>query len=570
MNLIFKTIRWKNFLSTGNSFTEIKLDKFKTTLIVGENGCGKSTLLDALTFALFNKPFRKINKPQLINSINKKDMLVEVEFDINKIPYSIRRGMKPNIFEIYKNGVLLNQSADNRDHQEILEKQILKSVFKTFCQVVILGSASFVPFMQLPANQRREIIEDLLDLQVFSTMNILLKDRINVNYTNIINSEANKNSLNTQIKLIKNHIEVLKESSNKILNEKMDRIKHTNKLVTESLEQTTALKKKISDLKENLTDSEKLTKELNKIIQYEGKLNDKIKKLNNEITFYHSNDNCPTCRQNIENTFKCEIVSDRTLKLDETTKGLELLKEKYENVNKKLKDMSEIQIVINDLNLQLSALNTKISSWNEYISELNQEIENHKKSDVSTTSANDLKNIEKQLKQAEKEYAQLIDDREVLSTMQVLLKDGGIKSKIIKQYVPVMNKLINKYLQAMGFYVNFELNEQFEETIKSRYRDEFSYASFSEGEKMRINIAILFAWRSISKLRNSINTNLLIMDEIFDGSLDTDGIDEFVKILETLTQDTNTFIISHKTDQMLDKFDNVMKFNKVQNFSRLV
>ena len=528
-----------------------------------------STILDALTFALFNKPFRKINKPQLLNSINKKDLLVEIEFLIGKNFYKVKRGIKPNIFEIYKNDTLLNQSADNKDYQDILEKQILKVNYKTFCQVVILGSASFVPFMQLPLAQRREIIEDLLDLQVFSNMNLLLKDKINKNIIETLNANNEKNTLIAQCNIISNHIQSLKESSDKLLQEKKERISHTNTLIQSTIDEINEYKNKLNLLNEQISNQHNISLELNKIIQYQTKLNEAIKKINKEIKFYHDNNNCPTCNQEIDSSFKCETIDTKEKKLEETLNGLKLLDEKYEVVNKKIKEYNNIQLQINDINIMISSLNVKISSWNDYIDELNKEIINIKSNNESNSSVNDLKKIQKDIKNATKKYNELIEEKEIYNAMSILLKDGGIKSKIIKQFIPIINKLINKYLSNMNFFVNFELNEQFEETIKSRYRDEFSYSSFSEGEKTRINIAILFAWRAISKMRNSINTNLLIMDEIFDGSLDGDGIDEFVKILESLTTDTNIFIISHKTDQMQDKFENTIKFNKINNSSRV-
>lgn len=528
-----------------------------------------STILDALTFALFNKPFRKINKPQLLNSINKKDLLVEIDFMAGKNNYVIRRGIKPNTFEIYKNGSLLNQSSDNRDYQDILEKQILKVNYKTFCQVVILGSASFIPFMQLPVAQRREIIEDLLDLQVFSTMNVLLKEKINKNIVDTINVDANRNSLSSQIKIINTHIQTLKDSSNKLLQEKKERIQSTNEQIENTFVEIDANKTKIKELNDKIKENDKISQEINKVTQYQIKLADTVKKINKELKFYHDNNNCPTCSQEINQEFKCETVNIKEKKLEETSNGLKLLNEKYKDLNEKLKIYNAIQVEINDLNMLNTSLNVKISSLNDYVNELNREIINIQKNSDNNTSISDLKKIEKDLKQANKTYNELIEEKEIYNTMSILLKDGGIKSKIIKQYIPIINKLINRYLSNMNFFVNFELNEQFEETIKSRHRDEFSYSSFSEGEKTRINIAILFAWRAISKMRNSINTNLLIMDEIFDGSLDGDGIDEFIKILESLTDNTNIFIISHKTDQMQDKFENIIKFNKINNFSRI-
>lgn len=566
--ILFKKLRWKNFLSTGNVFTEIDLNKHNSTLIVGENGAGKSTILDALTFVLFNKPFRKINKPQLLNSITQKNMVVEIEFVISKNNYKIVRGIKPGIFEVYKDDSLLNQSAESKDYQEILEKQILKINYKSFCQVVVLGSASFVPFMQLPTGARREIIEDLLDLQIFTTMNSLLKDKMNVNSKSIMVCENDIELTKEKISIIKEHINQIRQNNDKIVEEK-------NKLIDDTVEQIDSLVVKqqillnaINELKTKTEDLENLNKKLKKMSSLKHQIEAKMDILSKEISFFSSHDNCPTCKQIIDNEFKCDTIESKNKEVEETKSGLNLLIEQYNNTDEKIKEIMNVNDSINNMRMEAHVHNTKIESLTTYKNQLQKEIAsiNQNLGDEDTTKLKDLNEF---LEGQTLLYNELSEEKETFGYASAILKDGGIKSKIIKQFIPVINKLINKYLSAMEFMCHFELNEQFEETIKSRFRDQFSYSSFSEGEKMRINLAVLFTWRAVAKLRNSTNTNLLIMDEVFDSSLDSNGTEEFMKILTQLTTDTNTFIISHKTDQLYDKFANVIKFEKHKNFSRM-
>jgi len=566
--ILFKTVKWKNFLSTGNIFTEVELNKGSTTLIVGENGAGKSTILDALSFSLFGKPFRKINKPQLLNTINNKNLLVEIEFDIGSTEYKIIRGIKPNVFEVYQNGKLLNQSAEMKDYQSILEKQILKVNHKSFSQVVVLGSATFQPFMQLTAGQRREIIEDLLDLQIFTTMNFLLKDKL-VDINEEINERNNeKKILENKIEILREHLMELQFNNEKLIEEKKSLISDTQNKITLLAEQCIEVKQANDALKESIADEPTISKKLNKLNSLKHQIEANLSVISKEVSFFHDYDNCPTCKQQIDQEFKKQTVEEKSLKINEIEEGLKLLIEQYDKTNEKLKEIMEINSKISDKNLEINGLKTKISSLIEYKETLETEI---KKLNINTvdSDASKIPEVEKNLKEVEKKYYDLVDERSTLQAAATLLKDGGIKTKIIKQYIPIMNKLINKYLSSMEFMCQFELDDQFNETIKSRYRDVFSYASFSEGEKMRINLAILFAWRSIAKMRNSVNTNILIMDEVFDSSLDANGTEEFMKILNSLTSDTNTFIISHKTDQIIDKFDRVIRFEKHKNFSRI-
>ena len=567
--IVFRKLRWKNFLSTGNLFTEIELDKFGSTLIVGENGSGKSTFLDALTFALFNKPFRKINKAQLVNSITKKDMVVEIEFDVGSKSYKIIRGTKPNLFEVYLNGNLLNQNAENKDYQETLEKQVLKINFKSFCQVVVLGSATFLPFMQLPTGQRREIIEDLLDLEIFTVMNTLLKTKITDNNELVSNITSEQKVINEKIKLIREHLIEKQNSNEKIIEEKISRIEETKLKLQAEIDQHRAYTDQVESLQEGMGDESSITKKMNKLSQLKHKIEANIAVMNKDVEFFTNHSDCPTCKQVIDNKFRAEAIDSRKSSITESESGLDMLCRQYDEANESLKEVMKYRSQINDLVLKCARCETTISSMRKYINELMADIENISKQQEEETD-DKFAELEVEYKDVVHRYNEAVEQKQILAAAASLLKDGGIKAKIIKQYIPIINKLINKYLSAMEFLVQFELDEEFNETIKSRYRDEFSYASFSEGEKMRINLAILFTWRAVAKLRNSINTNILIMDEVFDSSLDSNGTEEFMKILKGLTNDTNSFIISHKSDQLSDKFETVLKFEKHRNFSRIV
>lgn len=569
--IFFKKIRWKNFLSTGNAFTEIDFSKNNTTLIVGENGAGKSTMLDALSFALYNKPFRKVNKPQLLNSINKKDLVVEIEFDIGSHMYKVIRGLKPNIFEVYQNNNLISQDADNRDYQEVLEKQILKLNHKSFCQVVVLGSASFIPFMQLTAAARREVIEDLLDIQIFSTMNSLLKEKISNNSSKLMDTEYKYDLTSEKIKMQNEHIVAMQKNSEEQIEKYKIDLKHNTKLIEEEKNAIDKADDEITSLKATIEDQEQVNKKQKTLQRLEVQLADKIAKLQDEINFFSSHDNCPTCKQEIEHEFKCQTVDVKRNQIEETQDGIEQLKEEIQTIHDRIQSIANISSQISTLNIEKI---TKANTINGYVQQCKKIAKDIKelqdRSDDFVMNDERMKELEIALNAFAQDKVEFLKDKEALSIASIILKDNGIKARIIKQYIPVINKLINKYLASMDFFVNFELNENFEETIKSRFRDEFSYASFSEGEKMRINLAILFTWRAVAKLRNSASTNLLILDEVLDGSLDSNGTDEFIKIINNLTQDTNTFIISHKVDQMVDKFSNVIKFEKHKNFSRVV
>ena len=567
--ILFKKIRYKNILSTGNIFTEIDFNKSGTTLIVGENGAGKSTMLDALTFVLFGRTFRSINKSQLINSITRKDAVVEIHFYIAPHNYFIRRGMKPNIFEVYCSDKLLNQTAEVRDYQEILEKQILKINYKSFCQVVILGSASFIPFMQLPTGQRRTIIEDLLDLQVFTVMNTLLKDDIQANTSSLQEIEYDKKMLEEKIKMTKEHLKEMQSKNEEFINEKKALILEYQSKITNEYEKKTSINKEMEELVKKIEDEDTLKTKISKLIKLRAQMESKLNLLDKDILFFTHNEDCPTCKQSIDESFKCDIINSKNSEAEEMKFGLQKLMQTYDNTSKQLETVFEISSKYNELISTLMTTDVQLKNLEHNVSIIEKEIERSKK---SIKESDDIKivDLETQLVQLSKNYNELQDDKLIFHACASMLKDGGIKTKIINQYIPVINKLINKYLSSMDFFVDFQLNGQFEETIKSRHRDEFSYSSFSEGEKFRINLALLFAWRAVAKMRNSASTNLLIMDEVMDSSLDSSGTEEFMKIINTLIKDTNTFIISHRTEQITDKFDNVIRFHKHKNFSMIV
>ena len=566
--IFFKTLRWKNFISTGNIFTELDLRKNKTTLIIGENGSGKSTILDALSYSLFGKPFRKINKGQLVNTITKTNLVTEVEFSINKNDFKIVRGMRPNIFEVYLNGQLLNQDSQAKDYQETLEKHILKINHKSFCQVVVLGSATFQPFMQLSTGSRREIIEDLLDLQIFTVMNSLLKEKVQSNKDAMTEANADNKVITEKMNLIREHMLEVQNNNENIIIEKKERLQETR----DQIENLNVKIKKIEEeavlLSEKTAGSEGSEKKMNKLASLKHKIEANLNILNKEVSFFTEHDNCPTCKQEIDKNFKCDAIDQRHKNIEEINEGLHKLSEEYDKVTEELKFIGAINDQIRQKYTDRQILSNQINSFIMYAKNIEREISSIQKI-VDDQDETKLDELEGAMVLNKQRVVDLNEERQIYNAAASLLKDGGIKSKIIRQYVPVINKLINKYLSAMEFLVQFELDEEFNEKIKSRFRDEFSYASFSEGEKMRINLAVLFTWRAVAKMRNSINTNILIMDEVFDSSLDATGTEEFMKILNDLTQDTNTFIISHKTDQISDKFDEVIRFEKHKNFSRI-
>ena len=568
MKIDFKKIRYKNLLSSGNAYTEILFDKSKTTLISGSNGSGKSTLLDAITFALYGKAFRKINKPQLINTINQKDLVVEIDFNIGVNRYMIRRGLKPNFFEIYLNDELVNQDAAVRDYQQYLEQNILKLNYKSFTQIVVLGSATYVPFMELPAHARREIIEDLLDIQVFSTMNILLKDKMSSNKESITENSYQKDLVETRIDSAKEHNESIRQMKEK----EVDKIKEKMKEHLDTIEKEKAailqIEDTIEDLIKTINDKSDIKDKKDKAKSLHLDLKSALRNHTKELSFYHDNDNCPTCKQGIDHDFKTNIITEKDKKVVEIQSGLQDLELKIAEYDNRLEEISNVEDEIKNWNLTIGYHRATIKVAKNALVQYKNELTTAEE-DVEAVDMSKLVEYYDQLKVINDRQTELFSEKEVMSVVAAMLKDGGIKAKIIKQYVPVMNKLINKYLSAFDLFVDFQLDESFNEVIKSRFRDTFSYASFSEGEKLRITLSIMLAWRSVAKLRNSVSTNLLILDETLDGALDGTGIEMLIDTLHNLNADDNIFVISHRGHQFGDKFMSHIKFEKVKNFSEI-
>ena len=566
--ILFEKVRYKNILSTGNTFTEVFLNQSKSTLIVGDNGAGKSTMLDALTFALYGKPFRKINKYQLLNSVNNKELLVEAYFSISGNSYVIKRGIKPGIFEVWKNGELLNQDAAARDYQTYLEDTILKLNYKSFGQVVVLGSSTFVPFMQLKTGERRDIIEDLLDIQIFTTMNTLLKERLADNKSEITDIKYQIDLLENKIDSAKSHNESIRKIKETEVGKLKDKLKEQVAFVEDEQAKMDVLLDEIEVLNNSIGDKAEQKKKLAEFQELNHDLTSKLNKLRKDVDFYQNHDNCPTCKQGIDHEFKEETIKSSRSTATEIETAKKEIGHKSVVVDERLYAIDLVEDQISEKNISISEHRANYKIGMNTCKSIKKELDGAQQ-EVEEIDTSDIKKLESELVDYHASQSELFDHKEILSVVASMLKDGGIKTRIIKQYVPVMNKLINKYLSAMDFFVQFELDENFNETIKSRFRDEFSYSSFSEGEKLRIDLALLFTWRAVSKLRNSVSTNLLIMDEIMDSSLDSAGTEEFLKIIEELSADSNIFIISHKGDQLFDKFDSVIKFEKVKNFSRI-
>lgn len=568
--IVFEKIKWKNFLSTGNAPIEINLSENKTNLIIGTNGAGKSTILDALTFVLFNKPFRKINKPNLVNSVNNSDCLVEVEFKIGKKTYKVIRGIKPNIFEIWIDGKMMNQDSETSEQQKYLEQNILRLNYKSFTQIVILGSSTFVPFMQLTAANRRDIIEDLLDIKIFSTMNGILKDNHKSISDEIKSYEYSMGLLKQKSESQQKLIRELTELSDKSIQQKYEKINEL-KISSESIQrEIDILNEELEISKKLLDDIKEPEKQIKKLEGYKSNFVNQLKKYSQLKEFFDNNDSCPTCGQHINDEFKKEKISKDEEKVKEISSALLKLEDKISEVEQELKNKNDALNVISSLMNSIQMKNYELSKNNSYVENIQKEIDEIKNNDSNIAKEKEiLEDIAKEGLETAKTLKLHKKKKEEYEIISYLLKDTGIKSKIIKKYLPIFNQLINKYLQAMDFYVNFTLDENFNETIKSRYRDEFSYASFSEGEKMRIDLALLFTWREIAKIKNSINTNLLILDEVFDSSLDNAGTDDFLRIVRGVDNNTNVFIISHKGDILIDKFDVTYSFEKIKNFSKM-
>ena len=563
----FKNVRWKNFLSTGNNYTEIQLDRNNTTLIIGENGAGKSTILDALCFGLFGKPFRNINKSQLLNSINNSGALVEVEFKIGSKNIKVVRGIKPNTFEIYINGKMYNQDANARDYQKYLEQQILKLNYRSFTQVVILGSSTFIPFMQLKARQRREVVEDILDIQIFSLMNMLLKQELKSISDDQRENDYNYDLTEEKVNLKQQYIENIKDNRDKLIQEKNDLLQGNEEEVHKKNASITMLNGSNEELLSEIQDQSKVNKNQEKLKTIRTTLTEKKNSNSKMVKFFQENDDCPTCEQPLNNAD--EMIKVKQAEVNKFTNALDELKEAINKTESRQKEISSIVDKIRENEVTVAKENSSIVQLEKFNSTLLSEIAQLESGDVGKEDLKELKKLRSHLKVLNTQKSKLREDQTYAEAARNMLMDTGIKTKIIKQYLPIMNKLINTYLTAMEFYVNFTLDENFNETIKSRYRDEFTYASFSEGEKMRIDLALLFTWRAVAKMKNSTNTNLLILDEIFDSSLDGTGTDEFLKILNTL-EGENVFVISHKQDMLVDKFKSTIKFAKIKNFSHIV
>ena len=568
--ITFQKIRWKNFLSTGDQFSEIDFQQNATNLIVGTNGTGKSTVLDALTFSLFNKPFRKINKLQLVNATNEKDTRVEVEFDINGRQYLVRRCIKPNLFEIEVDGQKMHKQADDRAMQKILEENILKVNYKSFTQIVILGSSAFVPFMQLSGTNRREVIEDLLDIRIFSAMNVIIRDKIKKQKDDIRVLDLSRENVKDKLEMQKKFIEELENRGKENIKGKKEKINSLIKETDEYVSTNEELEMEVTGL---IEDQEKVTganKKLKTLNKYKGQLTQKVSTITKEHKFFTDNTVCPTCTQDIEESFRLNRINDAQTKAKELQTGFQELEKAIKNEEEREHLFTKLSKEITKLNNDISQNNTRISGYNRQIRDLESEIQ--KLTDQlanRNTEHGKLAEFNENLQRIFKELADKKTEIMYHDFAYSLLKDDGVKTKIIKNYLPFINQQVNRYLQKMDFYINFKLNEEFSETIESPIHENFSYSSFSEGEKMRIDLALLFTWREVARVKNSVNTNLLIMDEVFDSSLDGFGTEEFLKIIRFVIKDANIFVISHKSD-LHDKFDNVIKFDKVKGFSRIV
>ena len=565
----FEKVRWKNFLSTGNNFTEIQLDRNNTTLIIGENGSGKSTILDALCFSLFGKPFRNINKAQLINSVNGSSAVVEVEFRIGSKKVKVIRGIKPNIFEIHVNDKLYNQDANARDYQKYLEQQILKLNYRSFTQVVILGSSTFVPFMQLKARHRREVVEEILDIQIFSLMNMLLKQKLKTISDDIRDIGYQSNLTDEKISLQEKYIDDMFMHKENLIKEKTLLVKANEEEIFKKNLDIKFYTKNNGELFAQIVDNDKVNIKHTKLKDIQSQLKEKHRSHNKLVGFFEKNEDCPTCQQHINETFKSSMINKKKGEAEKVNSGMEELKLELKKVIDRQKEINVIAVKIRENEVHIAKENSSLIQLEKFNAVLQTEIDQLNNNEVNNNDHDKLTELKETLSGLNMQKSKLREEQTYSEASRNMLMDTGIKTKIIKQYLPVMNKLINTYLTSMEFYVNFTLNENFDETIKSRYRDEFTYASFSEGEKMRIDLALLFTWRAIAKMKNSTNTNILILDEIFDSSLDGTGTDEFLKILNTLG-DENVFVISHKQDILVDKFRSTIKFEKNRNFSHVV
>jgi DNA repair exonuclease SbcCD ATPase subunit len=567
----FKKIWMTNFFSVGKNPIEILLDQHKKTLVIGKNGASKSScMLDSIVFALYGKPFRKTNKPNIVNSINKNNLLVKLDFSVGTKEYQVVRGIKPNIFEIYCNGTLVNQDANSKDYQEYLEKYILKVNYKSFINVVILGSARYNPFMQMPAMDRRTIIEELLDIQIFSTMNLLVKDKLSKIKEESLQLKYNIELINEKISLQKQNIQEHKDNTKEQIKVKKEEVEKSKEQIDKLQKDVSLIQLHIDALQKKIKDKSSIESRKQKLIGIESKIENNLSKIKKDSEFYEKNDNCPTCRQSIDGNFKLSQIEVNNKKRSELSQGLDKLEEEMNKLQGRLTEIKSISKHIQDHQSEIVRINASIIAIQNYIQKELEQITEISNTYVGIEENNDKLNcLIEDLKHSDNRKIELIESKKYYDFSATLLKDGGIKTRIIKQYLPVMNKLINTYLEKMNFFVNFNINENFEEVIKSRYRDEFKYENFSEGEKLRIDLSVLFAFRQVAKMKNSVNTNLLIMDEILDGSLDLEGADQFFDLIDSLDNNTNIIVISHRGDQIADRFDRTLKFEKKKNFTRM-
>ena len=569
--IVFKKIKWKNFLSTGNQFLTIDLNKSASTLVIGENGSGKSTFLDALCFVLFNRPFRYIKKEQIINSINEKDCVTEVIFSIGKKDFKIRRGIKPNFFEIYCDDILLNQDASNIDYQKHLEQNILKLNYRSFVQVVILGSSSYEPFMRLRARYRREVVEEILDIKVFTQMALLLRIKNQELTKNVLEIKHKCDLLDEKYNLEKKHFETIKNKNENILSDKEHLLKQNEEDIKKYNAKLSEIDNELSYLKTSISDKPDVDVKVNKLQILEAKLETNILNHKTNLETLQESDVCPTCGQDIKQDVKEIKIAERNAKILKLETGLKDLISETLKAEQRVNKIGSISEKVSDLELNIAKINTSIDEINRFSNKVKIEIDEIKTSGVSSTDVyTSLDKLKQDLENTKIERDKIVEEKAIIDIAREIVNDTGAKTKIIEKYLPIMNQLINQYLQEMDFFINFELDDEFNETIKSRYRDYFVYNNFSEGEKMRIDLALLFSWRAVAKLKNSTNTNILILDEIFDSSLDGEGTEAFFKILNKTLQNENTFIISHKGDILFDKFTNIIKFEKYKNFARLV
>ena len=568
--ITFKNVRYKNFLSTGNQFIDIQLDRAQSTLVVGENGSGKSTMLDALCFGLFQRAFRNIKKDQMVNSINEKDCVVEVEFIIGQNEYNIIRGIKPNIFEIWCNGVMLNQDAAVRDYQKHLEQTILKLNYRSFTQVVILGNASFVPFMQLRARHRRQVVEEILDIEIFSKMNLMFREKQKLQDEVIKNSDFNCQLIDSKIESQKKHIEELSGNNQQSIDKKILEMQKAQTDIDNYQLDIDRVSAEKTALQKEILDETKINNKYKQLHNVEAKLENTCSKHKKDLEFFETHNDCPTCQQAIDKAFKSTMIDKKKNKVIEIDSGMKQIAKEIVTTETRLTKINDTMVAIREKELLINRFETSISEIKKYIDNKQNEIDELSDDKYTTgVAAGKLTKLQEQLTEAELAKVNHKEQKTYLDTARYLMQDTGIKTKIIKQYLPIMNQFINKNLADMDFFVNFTLDDEFNETIKSRYRDEFNYHSFSEGEKLRIDLAILFTWREVAKLKNSTNTNLLILDEIFDSSLDASGTDEFMRILNNKLAKENVFVISHKGDTLIDKFPSILKFEKYKNFTRM-